>query len=101
MDDMMSQLPLEMMKPMVKGMRMSLVVSVNGEIVETNAKFRSEDHPNVITLMDMQMEKLLEQPNAAELIQHSGGADAAALAKLDIPGVQFETPGKEVLIRFK
>jgi len=96
----MEDLGMAMMKPMMAGMRITLLVAVDGEIVETNSKFRSEKRPNVVTLMDIRMDKLFEHPEAMGVM--SAGDDGPdKLAKLNIPGVKIEDPQKEVTISFK
>jgi hypothetical protein len=96
----MDDLGLAMMKPMLGGMRITLLVSVDGTIVETNSKFRSEKHPNVVTLMDIRMDKLFDHPEAMGIM--SAGDDGAdKLAKLNLPGVKIEDPKKEITISFK
>ncbi len=96
----MGDLGLAMMKPMMKGMRITLLLSVDGEIVETNSSFKSEKHPNVITLMDLRMDQLLEHPQAMEIMK--AGADGAdKLAALNLPGIKIENPQKEITVSFK
>lgn len=101
LDDMLGGMGLQMMAPMLKGMRISMLISVDGEIVETNAKFRSEEHDNVVTLVDVVFDRLLNDPAGAELLQGGEDLDPRTLATLDIPGLRIEDPTKELVIRFK
>ena len=97
----MSDMPMDMLKPMLSGMRMTLLIAVEGEIVETNARYQSQKQPNVVTVMDISMDRLLDHPEGAKLLQSGQASDTAALAALDIPGIKMEEPGKEIVIRFK
>jgi hypothetical protein len=101
MEDMLGGMGLQMMAPMLKGMRVSMLISVDGEIVETNAKFRSEKHDNVVTLIDIAFDKVLNDPKGAKLLQSGQQTDPRELAKLDIEGLHLEEPDKELTIRFK
>ena len=96
----MDDLGLAMMKPMIAGMRITLLVAVDGDIVDTNSKFRSEKHANVVTVMDIRMDQLFDHPEAMSLM--SAGDDGAnKLAELNLPGVKIEDPKKEITISFK
>lgn len=90
---------MQMMGPMLKGMRMALFVQVDGEIVETNA--RHVKKPNIVTVMDMPMDKLLANPEAAKLMGKKGPEVTAKLIELQIPGVLLEDEGKTIGIKFK
>ncbi len=101
MNGMMEGMGMQMMAPMMKGMRMSFLVFLNGEVVETNAKFQSKKHPNVITLMDLQFDKILADPNGGELMKASANMDSAKLAAMDVDGLRVEAPDKVIEVKFK
>lgn len=90
---------MQMMGPMLKGMRMALFVQVDGEIVETNARYVKK--PNIVTVMDMPMDKVLANPEAAKLMGKKGPEVTAKLIELQIPGVLLEDEGKTIGIKFK
>jgi hypothetical protein len=92
---------MQMMAPMMKGMRLSMLVQVDGAITETNAKYKSSKNPNVVILMDVPMDKMLGNAEAMKLMSSKKPEDKAKLTKLDIPGVRMEEDGKIVTIKFK
>lgn len=97
----MDAMGMQMMAPMLKGMRMSLLVAVEGKVVESNASFPHEKYPNVVTLADIDFDKLLAHPEGMKALQAGPNADPADLAKLGIDGVKVEDPAKEIQIRFE
>lgn len=101
MENMLGGMGLQMMAPMLKGMRVSMVLSVDGEIVDTNAKYRSEKHENAVTLIDIAFDKVLNDPQGAKLLQSGQEIDPRELAKLDIAGLLLEEPDKKLFISFK
>ncbi len=98
----MDEMQFGMMKQMLAGtgMRVSFLVFVNGEVVETNSRFQSAKRPNVIALMDISMDKLFEDPQASKLLL-AGEDGLDKLADLQIKGVQLESPNREIFISFK
>jgi hypothetical protein len=94
------ELAMTMMKEMMRGMRMSISVQVNGKIKKTNATFR--EGKNRITLMDMDFDKLLASEEKfrefamADPDQVSGAKEVMK----DIPGIKVETE-KVVTVKFK
>ena len=96
----MGEAGLAMMKPMMEGMRVSFLVMVDGEVVETNSRFQSSKRPNVITLMDISMDKVFDHPEASKLMMQ-GENDVAKLAELNVPGVRLEDPTQEITVSFK
>ncbi len=82
--------PIEMLREMFKGARISLQVEVDGDIMETDASYRTG---NQVTLMDINLEALLEDPEQFENLsqqQPSSIAEARALLE-EIDGIQVET----------
>lgn len=100
MEDMMGGMSAGMMAPMLKGMRVSLLLFVNGEIVESNASHPSAKNPNVIYLTDIAFDKVLADPEGAKMLDMED-VQPGDLAKLDIPGIVIEDPEKEVVIKFR
>ena len=84
---------------MLKGMRVSYLVKVNGKITESNGKYLNKESGTLL-LMDMQVDKLLTNPDAAKLM---GGKkpDFKELSKKQIPGLKFHNPEENVKISFK
>jgi hypothetical protein len=99
--DAMGNMGMQMMAPMLKGMRMSLLVAVDGKVVESNASFPHPSHANVVTLADIDFDKLLAHPEGMKALQAGPDANPADLAKLGIDGVKVEDPAKEIVIRFE
>jgi len=100
MEDMQAGM-MQMMAPMLKGMRLAMIVQVEGNITETNAKYKSPKNPNVVILMDVPMDKLLTNPEAMKLMSSKKPEDEARISKLNIPGVRLEDDGTIVIIKFK
>lgn len=92
---------MQAMAPMMKGMRLAFIVEVNGDIQETNAKYRSNDKPNRIVVMDVPMDKVLENSEAMSLLSAGDDSGKHKLAKMDIEGVSMEEPGKTLSVSFK
>ena len=90
---------MAMMAPMLKGMRVSYLVKVNGKLTESNGKYLNKESGPLL-LMDMQVDKLLANPDAAKLM---GGSkpDFKELSKKVIPGLKFHNPEENVKISFK
>jgi hypothetical protein len=92
---------MEMMRALVQDAGFRLAVTIDGQIVETNATHRSGD---TITLMAMDFEALAQDSTAfRELMTMSNEepAPAAAIDRLNaLPGVTVE-PQETVTIRFR
>lgn len=102
MEDMSAQM-MQAMAPMMKGMRVRMLLRVNGTVSESNASFPAEGKPNLFTLMDVSMDAVLDDPEAMQKLM-SAGEDLKspdALARLDLPGVKVEKPGRDIMIRFR
>ena len=62
-EDPQAEAMMAMMKPMMEGMRIRMLLKVNGEIKKTDASFvTEEDSDKVVTLIDMQIGKLITDP---------------------------------------
>lgn len=91
-----------MMAPMMKGMRMSLAIEVDGKIANTSATFKEGD--SKVIVMDLPMDALLANPEGAKLIGASQGKKEMpleAIRKLNAAGVKIEDPTKPLVIEFK
>ncbi len=88
-----------MMKQMIGDMKMSLKVVVEPGISSTTA---THVDGNTVTLMDMDMGKLLENPDAFKKLQgvDQKNPEKAMAALKDIKGVKMETQ-KEITIKLK
>ncbi|HET7452243.1 MAG TPA: hypothetical protein VFL12_05845 [Thermoanaerobaculia bacterium] len=92
---------LEMVRRMFKGMRMGLTIDVDGPIVATNASFHEARR---VTLIDLDMDRLLDRPETLETLNArlsaAGGDDAKTAEVLSaVPGVKIETK-PEVRVEF-
>ncbi len=81
---------LAMMKQMMGDMKVSLKLIIEPGIAETNATFRDG---KTITLMEMEMGKLFENPEAMKQFGKVDKQDPEAAMELmkSIPGIKFET----------
>jgi len=79
----------EMMKQMLGDMKMSMCIVIEPGIAETNATHRNE---NTITLMEMNMKKLVENPDQMKKLTSIDQEDPAAAmeALKGIEGIKFE-----------
>jgi hypothetical protein len=100
MQGMMGGMMTGMMQKMLQGMRVSMVLSVDGKVLETNAKYPAASYPNTFVLMDLPFDAILSHPDAAGMMMQPA-PDLSALAAMDIPGLKMEEPGKAIRIRFK
>lgn len=84
---------IAMMKQMMGDMKMSLKVVIEPGIAETNATNREG---NTITLMEMEMGKLFENPEVMKNFSKIDKQDPSASLELmkGIPGVKFEVQKK-------
>jgi len=82
-----------------KDMKMSVVVKLNGRVVDSNASFRDG---NVITLMDIDFNKILENPEQTKKLMASQPDSVLQFEQLmkDVNGIKFETKN-QVQVRFR
>jgi hypothetical protein len=95
----MEDMVMQMMKQMLKDMRLSLVLEVQGEITETNAEYRDGSR---VTLMDMDFNKVIADPEKFKALAKANPQsvqEAKALIK-GLDGVKMET-APEVKIKFQ
>ncbi len=86
---------------MFQGMRVRMLVRVDGEVVESNAEYPVAGRDNLFTLMDVEFDRFLDDPDALQLLM---AEDPDALYKLkdkDIPGIRVEDPDQTITIRFR
>ncbi len=87
------QAMMQMMAPMMAGMRMRMAIEVDGKIVKTNAQYVEG---NRVVLADITMDKVLANPEGAKLITAAQNDPKAIekLAALKIEGVKISTEKK-------
>lgn len=88
---------LAMMQQMIKGMRITMNLNVDGTLVATNATHKDG---NKITIMEIPMDELLKDPKKFKASQKAGSfTDAMSILK-DVPGLKMETK-PNVTVEFK
>ena len=90
---------LEQVKQMFDGMRVAMIVKIDGNIIKTNA---THVDGNRITVMDMDFGKLLEAPEAFKKfaqINPKTVEDAKKLVK-NVPGIKVDL-NEKIEVRFK
>jgi hypothetical protein len=98
-DPMTEQMASAMVGPMLKGARQNIIVEVEGEIVETSAKYKNGQRQ--VVLMDVPMDKLTGNAVAMKIITAKSPDQKEKLAALKIDGLQMEDPAKTVTIKFR
>jgi len=83
----------------MKGRRDVILVSVEGRITTTDARWRSKRSPNTIMLYLLDYDKLLADPAARKKIEEVDNPLALADAKL--PGLYVEQPGRLITVKFQ
>jgi len=88
-----------MMKPYLRSMSFQVQVKINGTISNTDAAYRDG---STITLMDMDMEKIIDNDTLFKEVMNSNQAyeDKEMLEKLEKAGVRIE-PKEEVNVQFR
>ncbi len=89
----------EEMKQLFRGMRVSIAVQFEGDIVRTNANFREG---NTVTVIDVDFDALLDNEEALSKLERADDLDPEEIKALmrSIPGIRFETEDSiEVLFR--
>jgi hypothetical protein len=90
-----------MLGSMFQGMRMTFLVQVEGAITETDSSYKSESSPNVITVMDMPVDKMLNNQAAMSLLMAQDPKAADKLAKMNIEGLKMADAERAVTVKFK
>lgn len=97
---------IRMMKEMFRGMRMRIIVKVDGEILTSNAAYTGMGEKShvkqFVTLFEMDVNKLTDDKSFMEITALSQSTDIASAASQlkNIPGVKFETSDR-VEIEFR
>lgn len=96
-----SEQEMQMVREMMKDAGINLSITIDGEIVETNATHRSGD---TITLMDMDFGKVAEDSTAFYRLMRSEEESLSPEAAIDslnaLPGMTIE-PQETVTVRFR
>lgn len=90
----------EQMMQMFKDMKISVAVVIDGKITKTNAMHQDG---NRITLMEIDYNKIMEDPEAMKKLKSAEDLDSMAAAKQmmkDVPGIKVEIQD-EVTVSFK
>lgn len=89
---------MEMMKPMLKGARMTFAIEVESKVVKTNSPYVDG---NKVTLIDLPIDALFEKKEVFEKLQEANTEDPEKIAKMleGIPGVKFN-PHREFTLEF-
>lgn len=98
-DDAMGAAMLQMMAPMMAGMRMTAILQVDGDIVETDAAYMAGSKNNAITIYDINLDEMLKHPEAMKYLQ-----DPTAMEQTEgknIPGVKAHNMGRSIKIAFE
>ncbi len=92
------EMPLEA-RELFEGMRMALLLEIQGSIVETNATHVDGSR---ITLMELDFGKLLENPKALKTLNEAQkkSVESAKEVMKDFPGIKVDL-NKEVLVKFQ
>jgi hypothetical protein len=90
---------LSEMKFLLKDLSFSLLLNVNGEIVETNAGYRQDSE---ITLFKLNFEELVDNQEKLEKLKKIDMNNVKELKEImkDIPGIKIET-NDPVIIKFR
>lgn len=94
-----ADMAMGMMSQMLKGMKITVAVEVEGAIVDTNATHRQGSR---ITLMEMEFDKLIENQEKFKEFARSKPESLEEAKKVmkDLPGIKVEF-NEEVRIRFR
>ena len=90
---------MAVIRKLFENFRVRILVKVDGEIVRTNAKFveKEKDTDNTVTLVDMDVSKLIENDSRMNKILAMGrieDMDTARMKLRDLPGLRIETTGR-------
>ena len=97
-DPMAAQMAATMMGSMLKGARNTIIVEVEGDISNTNAKYVNGKRQ--VVLIDVPIDKLATNPDAMKIITTKSPDQQEKLSKLTLPGVQVEDPTKTISITY-
>ena len=88
----------EQMAQFMRGMHVSMVVHVRGDIVETNAQYAEGSK---ITIMDIDFDKLIDDPEKLKELEAAENKGPAAVQELlkDIPGMKVDV-SEDIFVTF-
>jgi hypothetical protein len=86
---------------MFQGMRLTFLVQVEGAITETDSSYKSESAPNIITVMDMPVDKMLSNQAAMNLLMSKDPNAAEKLSKMNIEGLKLADAERTITVKFK
>ncbi|HBC89112.1 MAG TPA: hypothetical protein DCZ94_19410 [Lentisphaeria bacterium] len=95
----------QLAKKMFSGLRITMIVEVDGTDIKSNATYKSGDNNSKCTLFDMDMDALMEQPSFMKTMMNGPGGPGMDL--LDMYSSTPESKGflleknKETVIEFK
>lgn len=89
---------MEQMAQFMRGMHMSMVVHVRGDIVETNAQYAEDSK---ITIMDIDFDKVIDNPEKLKELKAAEEKSPAEVQKIlkDIPGMKIDI-GEDIFVTF-
>ena len=90
-----------MLGSMFQGMRLTFLVQVEGAITETDSSYKSENAPNIVTVMDMPVDKMLSNQAAMNLLMAKDPNAAEKLAKMNIEGLKLADAERAITVKFK
>ncbi len=92
----------QMMGPMMAGLRVVFMVQVEGGITETDSSYTSKSRKDVITVVDIPVDKMIGHQQAMPILMDPNPTTRATrLSKLNVPGVKASDADKEITINFK
>lgn len=90
---------MQMMAPMLQGMRMSALIKVDGTITETDAAHVAGENRNAVVVYDINIDQLLKNPEVAR--QMSNPAFLEGAEDKNIPGLRVHNPGRNIRVAFE
>lgn len=91
----------EQMLQAFKGKKDKVVLTVDGTVIETNSRFRSQKRPDSMVLLAVDFDAILADPEGKKALGAENPNPMATLRKLKIPGLCMEEPGKVITVSFK
>ena len=86
---------------MFQGMRVRMLLQIDGFIVETNAEYPTPYREDEIILMDLEFDRFLDNPEALKLLMAEDPDAIHKLKEKDISGIMAESPDKTIKIHFQ
>ena len=94
-----TQMQAGMMAGMLKGMRSTIMVRVNGTVVDSNADITSAAGNNVFVLADMKMAEAMTDPGVMQMMKETKGAMPSK--SINLPSVKLQNPRAPVVVTFQ